>query len=104
MRFSRGALAIAVATIGCTRAITVPSSGAPAGQAALAPGTPLTAAQQRWIDSTLATLSLRQQVGQMVMMWVLGDYTNAGDPTFAEIRRWIVDDGIGGVSMSLGSP
>src|SRR5262245_49651978 len=40
----------------------------------------------------------------MVMMWVLGDYTNTDDPTFAEIRRWIVEDGIGGVSMSLGSP
>ena len=40
----------------------------------------------------------------MVMMWVLGDYTNTDDPSFAEIRRWIVDDGIGGVSMSLGSP
>jgi len=40
----------------------------------------------------------------MVMMWVLGDYTSTGDSTFAEIRRWITDDGIGGVSMSLGSP
>ena len=104
MRISRRTLVLAVAAIACTRASTVPSSGAPASQPALAPGTPLSAAQQRWIDSTIATLSLRQQVGQMVMMWVLGDYTNAGDPTFAEIRRWIVDDGIGGVSMSLGSP
>jgi beta-N-acetylhexosaminidase len=40
----------------------------------------------------------------MVMMWVLGDYTNTDDPSFAEIRRWITEDGIGGVSMSLGSP
>ena len=104
MRVSRGTLALAVAAIACTRASTVPSSGVAASQPALAPGTPLSAVQQRWIDSTFATLSLRQQVGQMVMMWVLGDYTNAGDPTFAEIRRWIVDDGIGGVSMSLGSP
>ena len=71
---------------------------------ALAPGTPLTRVQQRWIDSTFATLSLRQQVGQMVMMWVLGDYTNTNDSSFAEVRRWIVADGIGGVSMSLGSP
>jgi beta-N-acetylhexosaminidase len=40
----------------------------------------------------------------MVMVWVLGDYTSTGDSTFAEVRRWIVEDGIGGVSMSLGSP
>jgi len=70
----------------------------------LAPGSPLTAAQRHWIDSTFATLSLRQQVGQMVMMWVLGDYTNTDDASFAEVRRWITNDGIGGVSMSLGSP
>src|SRR5688500_11090470 len=68
------------------------------------PRTPLTPAQTRWIDSTLATLSLRERIGQMVMVWVLGDYTNNGDSTFAEVRRWIQQDHIGGVSMSLGTP
>jgi beta-N-acetylhexosaminidase len=65
---------------------------------------PLTFAQQRWVDSTLATLSLRDRVGQMVMVWVLGDYTSNGDSSFAEVRRWIQQDHIGGVSMSLGTP
>jgi beta-N-acetylhexosaminidase len=65
---------------------------------------PLTSAQQRWVDSTLATLSLRDRVGQMVMVWVLGDYTSNGDSSFAEVRRWIQQDHIGGVSMSLGTP
>lgn len=87
----------------CASART-PAPAPIAASANLAPGTALTAAQRRWIDSTFATLSLRQQVGQMVMMWVLGDYTNTDDPSFAEVRRWISDDGIGGVSMSLGSP
>jgi beta-N-acetylhexosaminidase len=98
------ALAVVTAATACARAGTTPSSAPAASVPALAPGTALSPAQRRWIDSTFATLSLRQQVGQMVMMWVLGDYTNAGDPAFAEVRRWIVDDGIGGVSMSLGSP
>jgi hypothetical protein len=31
------------------------------------------------VDSTLATLGLRERVGQMVMVWVLGDYTSYGD-------------------------
>jgi beta-N-acetylhexosaminidase len=65
---------------------------------------PLTSAEQRWVDSTLATLSLRDRVGQMVMVWVLGDYTSNGDSSFAEVRRWIQQDHIGGVSMSLGTP
>src|SRR5439155_11172511 len=65
---------------------------------------PLTATQRRWVDSTLASLSLRERVGQMVMVWVLGDYTSNGDSSFAEVRRWIEQDHIGGVSMSLGTP
>src|SRR6185503_20839682 len=39
-----------------------------------------------------------------VMVWVLGDYTSHGDSSFAEVRRWIQQDHIGGVSMSLGTP
>ena len=40
----------------------------------------------------------------MVNVWVLGDYTNTRDSSFAEVLRWIRDDGVGGVAMSLGSP
>ena len=68
------------------------------------PRAPLTPAQVKWADSTIATLSLRERVGQMVMVWVLGDYTSNGDSSFAEVRRWIERDHIGGVSMSLGTP
>ena len=68
------------------------------------PAAPLTSAQRRWVDSTLASLSLRDRVGQMVMVWVLGDYTSNGDSSFAEVRRWIEQDRVGGVSMSLGTP
>jgi beta-N-acetylhexosaminidase len=64
----------------------------------------MTPAQARWVDSTLGSLSLRERVGQMVTVWVLGDYTSYGDSTFAEVRRWIERDHIGGVSMSLGTP
>ena len=40
----------------------------------------------------------------MVMLWVLGDYANVEDSTFAEVRRAVAEDRIGGVIMSLGSP
>jgi beta-N-acetylhexosaminidase len=65
---------------------------------------PLTSPQRHWVDSTLASLSLHDRVGQMVMVWVLGDYTSNGDSSFAEVQRWIEQDHIGGVSMSLGTP
>src|SRR5687768_16328568 len=68
------------------------------------PRAPLTPAQAKWIDSTLASLPLRERIGQMVHVWVLGDYTSYTDSTFAEVRRWIERDHIGGVTMSLGTP
>jgi beta-N-acetylhexosaminidase len=40
----------------------------------------------------------------MVMVWMLGDYTNIHDSSYAEVIRWVERDHIGGVSMSLGTP
>ncbi len=107
-RTSLLAIALCVAACAAPTTASAPSVGEPvlAGRpsTSLAPTTPLSAAQRRWVDSTLASLSLRDRVGQMVMVWVLGDYTSNTDSSFAEVRRWIADDHIGGVNMSLGSP
>lgn len=87
----------------CAR-VPGPDPVGPATGSALDPRTPLTPAQRDWVDRTLASLSLREKIGQMVEVWVLGDYTSTGDSTFAEVKRWIEQDGIGGVTMSLGTP
>ena len=58
----------------------------------------------RWVDSTLASLPLRRRVAQMVMFWMLGDYTSVDDSTFAEVVNWVQREGVGGISMSLGTP
>ena len=68
------------------------------------PRTPLSAAQREWVERTLQSLTLRERAGQMVNIWVLGDYTNTSDSSFAEVLRWIQLDKVGGVTMSLGSP
>ena len=70
----------------------------------LDPRTPLSATQREWVERTLASLTLRERAGQMVNIWVLGDYTNTNDSSFAEVLRWIQLDKVGGVTMSLGSP
>src|SRR5690242_21161948 len=70
----------------------------------LSPSQPLRPDQRQWVDSTLASLSLRDRVGQMVMVWMLGDYANTSDSAYAEVIRWVERDHIGGVSMSLGTP
>jgi beta-N-acetylhexosaminidase len=89
---------------GCRPAHPVPTpAGGPVAPSSAVSG-PLTSAQRRWVESTLAALTLRERAAQMVIVWMLGDYTNARDSTFAEVVRWVEDDGVGGVSMSLGTP
>ena len=65
---------------------------------------PLTAREQAWVDGAVASLSLRDRVAQLVTVWVLGDYKNVNDSSFVQVRRWIEEDHVGGVVMSLGSP
>lgn len=65
---------------------------------------PLPAAADRWVEQTLASLSLHDRVAQMVMIWVLGDYTSTTDSSFATAIDRIELDKVGGVVMSLGSP
>lgn len=109
MRFlfsSRGAAlcAVVVAT-SCAPASSRTAAPAPAPAATpLVPGTPLTAPQSAWVERTLASLTLRERIGQMITVWVLGDYTSSGDSTYAEVKRWIERDGVGGMTLSLGSP
>lgn len=74
------------------------------GGTSLEPSVPLPAAQRAWVESTVRSLSLRERVGQMMMIWVLGDYSNAGDTTLVRITDQITRLGVGGVVMSLGSP
>ena len=106
---------VAIVAAGCSRATQIPTVGSaqPPAEAAvgavpssgnLDPSTPLTPEQRRWVDSTLATLTLRQRVGQMTHVWVLGDYTSAEDTSWVAIREWLLSDQIGGVTMSLGTP
>ena len=59
---------------------------------------------RRWVDSTLASLSLRQKVGQMIMPWVLGDYTALNTAEFDHIRDLVQTQEVGGIVMSLGAP
>jgi beta-N-acetylhexosaminidase len=109
---SRLALLALPALAACTTAsapatpapVTTPvASGHPAPRR-VDPQAPLSDAERAWVDRTLASMTLRERVGQMVTVWVLGDYTNADDPSFRQVRDWIEKDHVGGVIMSLGSP
>src|SRR5437016_6185967 len=92
---------LAALSAGCRGVAAPPVT--PVGNA-LSATAPLTSAQQHWVDSTLASLSPHDRVALMVTIWMLGDYTNTHDSTYAEVIRWVEEDRVGGVSMSLGTP
>jgi hypothetical protein len=83
-------LALLVAT-GCAAAVPAAapplSSDRPPLPARASIEAPLSDAERAWIEGTLSRLTLRQKVGQMTWIWVLGDYTSEGDSTFAEVLR-----------------
>ncbi len=80
------------------------SARQPLGPASPGASTPLSAADQRWIDRTLASLTLRAKIGQLIMPWVGGDYTAVGSAEFEQVRKWVQDDGVGGLVLSIGLP
>ncbi|HSJ63146.1 MAG TPA: glycoside hydrolase family 3 N-terminal domain-containing protein [Gemmatimonadaceae bacterium] len=57
-----------------------------------------------WSDSVLATLSVRQKAAQMVWPTVWGDYVASDAPQWERVRGWIETEGVGGFTMSVGSP
>src|SRR2546423_7814364 len=99
------ATATIVATgIACASPTIAPRSTVAPAPSTLSTNTALSPAQRHWVDSTLASLSLRQRVGQMIVVWMLGDYTNTRDSAYAQLVRWVEHDGVGGATVSLGTP
>ena len=57
-----------------------------------------------WVDATLAGLTLRELIGQVIIEWIPGGYVTATSTEFEPLRAWVEDDHIGGVSPSIGTP
>ena len=57
-----------------------------------------------WVRSTLANMTLRQKVGQMVWPSVFADYVSTTDSAWTRLSGWIATDQVGGFTMSIGSP
>lgn len=72
--------------------------------AAPSPIRELGAREREWVDRTLASLTLEQKIGQMVMPWIGGDYVPADSPEMDRLLGWVERDGIGGVVISVGMP
>jgi len=66
--------------------------------------TTLSSGDRQWIERTLASLTLREKIGQLIMPWVAGDYTAVGSAEFEQVRKWVQEDGVGGLVLSIGLP
>ena len=85
-----------IAACGAPPSVTVP---APFGRI-----NGLDAEARRWVDETLESLTLEELVGQLVIEWIPGGYVSPSSPDFEPLERWVVEDRIGGVSPSIGTP
>ena len=104
-RLHFAAAAILLASVSCAPAIVSHTPAAvPMPAKPVSTTTPLTRTQQRWVDNTLASLTLRERVAQMVVVWMLGDYTSTRDSSYTQLVRWVEVDKVGGATVSLGTP
>ncbi|HEU0014548.1 MAG TPA: glycoside hydrolase family 3 N-terminal domain-containing protein [Longimicrobium sp.] len=69
-----------------------------------APAQPLPDDARRWVDSTLASLSLREKAGQLVVGWTGGEYVAMDSPEMDSLLALVERDGIGGFVISIGLP
>ncbi len=74
------------------------------GPSAPGPTTPLDADARDWVEETLASLTLRQEAGQLVNVWVLGDYISTASAEFEALDSLVSVEEIGGITISVGLP
>ncbi len=60
--------------------------------------------RDRWVDSVMATLTLREKAAQIVWPNLYGDYTPGDSPQWRRLSAYIKVEKVGGFLMSVGSP
>ncbi len=104
-RFTTCARALALlAVAACARSTPSPAA---APSLSTDSGTVAVARQRApadWVDSVLASLSLREKAAQMVWPTVFGDYSSSDSQQWETLRRLIQEERVGGYTVSVGSP
>ena len=93
---------LATAVLGCSSA-TKPEVVSPPPL----PRSPINTVREddsKWVESTLARLSLREKVGQMVVPRISGAYMPIESAEYQRYYDWVVRQGVGGVIITQGPP
>ncbi len=80
------------------------SSGQAGSQGARPSATGTALDAEAWVEATLASLSTRQRVAQLVIQWLPGSYASTSSDEFGEWAAWVAEDEIGGIYLSIGLP
>ncbi|MEO8193127.1 MAG: glycoside hydrolase family 3 N-terminal domain-containing protein [Gemmatimonadales bacterium] len=64
----------------------------------------LSSQDSAWVEIVLASLSPRERVAQLIMPWVPGEYAAVGSPEYEQVRKWVEEDKVGGLVLSIGLP
>jgi beta-N-acetylhexosaminidase len=57
-----------------------------------------------WAETTLRSMTLREKAGQLMMPFLIGNFSPVGSSSHVRMLEMIEEHGIGGVVMSVGSP
>lgn len=57
---------------------------------------------ERWVEKTLRSMTLREKIGQMIVMPLNVDFTNTNSEKFAQMRRQIEQNKVGGFTLFRG--
>lgn len=81
------------------------AQSAPAApQAPAIPPLRVDTAGQAWVERTLAGLTLRQRVAQLVFPWISGQSAAANPEEQRRMLEWVARDQVGGLIVSTGTP
>ena len=97
------ALGAIAALAACAGPRARPSPGTSPPVASVAAGE-LSHEQRRWVERTLASLTLREKAAQLVMPWISGAYAAEDSDEMRRLFELVERDGIGGVVISVGLP
>lgn len=102
----RAALAfVAMGLVSCSSATTpAPQPVAPTPSPAPVLTENVSSSESKWVDSTLARLTVREKVGQMVVPRISGAYMPLASTEYQRLYDWVVRQGVGGVIITQGPP
>ena len=93
-----------IALAGCAGPTPAPAAAPPPSTDSGSVVATASRAPADWVDSVLASLSLREKAAQMVWPTVYGDYVAGDSPQWETLRRLIQEERVGGFTVSVGSP